>query len=92
MQPLELIVLVLATFYFAYAVTKTHGPYKAFEWLRAKVSLGGLTACIVCLAFWVALLVWWLITSHTLTFVVYAAAGAGGAILLYRYTGGEHVS
>ena len=92
MQPFDLIVLVLATFYLAYAVTKTHGPYSAFAWLRTKVSLGGLTACIVCLTFWVALLMWFLISTHMLTFVVYALAGAGGAIALYRYTGGEHVS
>lgn len=91
MKPLDLLILVLATFYLSYAVAKTHGPYNIFATLRSKVPLGGLTGCIICLAFWVALLNGWLITTQVRTFV-YVLAVAGGAILMYRYTGGEHVS
>lgn len=55
MTPFELVIYAAACWYIAYAVTQTHGPFGVFEWLRKHIPLGGLTACIICLAFWVAL-------------------------------------
>lgn len=89
MQPLDLLLLALGTWYVAYSVTKTHGPYHVFEKLRAALPLGGLTACIVCCAFWAALGLYLL--SLVLMPLVYIFGAAGGAILLYRQTGGDHV-
>lgn len=52
---IELIELSAATWYLSYTITNSSGPFKMFERLRKHISLGGLTACIICLAFWVAL-------------------------------------
>lgn len=83
MTPLELIELAAATWYIAYVVSSSHGPFGAFEWLRAKLPLGGLTACIICLSIWVSLALV-LITGHT---VLDAVAVAGVALLAHGFTG-----
>lgn len=90
MQPLDFLALSLATFYIAHAVANTHGPFGVFGWLRDHAPLGGLTACIVCLAVWVSI-VGYLILQTAIAPVVWAIAPAGGAVLLWRYTGGSHV-
>lgn len=90
MQALDLLSLILATWYAAYSVATKGGPWNVFGWLRQHVPLGGLTTCIVCLAFWCGAL-FYLFSLTALAPVVYPFAAAGGAILLYRYTGGNHV-
>lgn len=90
MRPLDLAILTLATWYAAYSVATKGGPWNVFEWLRQHVPLGGLTQCIVCLAFWFGA-AFYLLSLTPLAPVVYPFAAAGGAILLYRYTGGNRV-
>jgi hypothetical protein len=46
----------LATWYLAYAITNTHGPFGIFAWIRAHLPLGGLTTCIICMSPWLALI------------------------------------
>lgn len=89
MSLLDLVLLMLATWYLSYAITKTHGPLGAFNWIRVRAPLGGLTTCIVCLAPWLALLFY--LALVYLPVVVYPFAAGGGAILLHRYTGGDHI-
>lgn len=86
MNPSDLLILVLATLYFAYALTKTHGPFGVFETVRAKVPLGGLTTCLVCAAFWVAV-VFYLLWITPLQPLVYIFAAAGGAVVVGHYVG-----
>lgn len=82
----DLAVIALATLYAAYALTKTHGPVGAFTWIRLHLPLGGVTACIVCAAFWFALLFYALYQTD-LRPVTWVFAAAGLAVLAAHYTG-----
>lgn len=84
----DLLVLSLATFYAAYALCNTKGPFGYFKWLRDNVMHGGLLECIYCAAFWLAVvfIILWISPAQI---VVYPFAGAGAGMLLYRYTGGS---
>ena len=86
MDGLSLAIIALATGYWAFALTKTHGPFGVFAWLREHAPLGGLTTCPVCLAFWLALLFWLLMPTPAAPLVTVSAM-AGGATLLGYYTG-----
>jgi hypothetical protein len=90
MQPLDLLLTSLASFYVAYAVSSTHGPFHAFAWLRANVSIGGLLECLVCLSPWAALLFLWLLTTPY-SWIAWLFAAAGASVLLWRYTGGSSI-
>lgn len=90
MQPLDLLILALATFYAAYAISSTHGPFGIFERLRTALPLGGLTACLVCLSVWLAA-AFYLLLSTPLYPVVGVLAVAGASVFVYRYTGGNNV-
>ena len=87
MQPLDLLIVALATFYCAYAISATHGPWHVFEWLRLHIPLGGLTSCLVCLSPWLAAL-FYVLMFTPLYVAVNVLAIAGASVLLYRYTGG----
>lgn len=89
MQPLNLLILMLAAFYVAYAVSSTHGPAGIFARLRDRLPLGGLTTCIICLAPWCSAVFYLLML--TVPYVVYVFAAAGGVVLAWRYTGGSHI-
>ena len=86
----DLLFLILATFYLSHAVTGTKGPAGAFEWLRAHLPLGGLIPCFVCLSLWLSAAFYALLQT-SVPWLVYIPAGAGAAVLLWRYTGGNHV-
>lgn len=90
MQPLDLLVVSLATFYVAYAISSTHGPWHIFEWLRGHLPLGGLTGCIVCLSPWVGLLFYLLLTTPV-AWIAWVFGVAGASIFAYRWTGGANV-
>jgi len=90
MQPLDLLIVSLATFYCAYAISATHGPWHVFEWLRTHVPLGGLTACLVCMSPWLAALFYVLMLTP-LAVAVYVLAVAGASVLVWRYTGANNV-
>lgn len=82
----DLAVVALATLYAAFALTKTHGPFGVFTWIRARLPLGGVTACIVCAAFWcsVTFYVLWLTPARPLVWVF---AAAGLAVFAGQYVG-----
>jgi len=90
MQPLDLLIISLAAFYLAYAISSTDGPFSVFVWLRAHVALGGLTKCLVCLSPWLAA-VFYLIQQTPAAWIVWIFAAAGASVLLWRYTGANNV-
>lgn len=90
MQPLDLLIIALATFYCAFAISATRGPWHVFEWLRGHLPLGGLTSCLVCLSPWLAALFYVLIFTP-LYVAVDVLAIAGASVLLWRYTGANNV-
>jgi hypothetical protein len=91
MNPLDLLITALATFYLAYAVSATHGPGMIFKMLRERVPLGGLTGCLVCLSPWFGA-VCWLALQTVFAPVVGIFAIGGASVLLWRYSGGNYVS
>lgn len=90
MQPLNFLILILATFYIAHAMTSTHGPAGLFTRLRERYPAGGLTTCLVCLSPWAAGVLWVMLLTPA-DILVWLLAAAGASVLLYRYTGGAHV-
>lgn len=90
MQPLDLLLIALATFYTAYAVSATHGPWNVFDGLRTRVPLGGLTKCLVCLSPWLAAL-FYVLMFTPLYVAVDVLAIAGASVLVWRYTGADNV-
>lgn len=96
MQLSDLFILALATWYTAYVIVKLSGPANIFGWLRTKTaggkdgSVGDALKCLYCTGFWVALafVVIWYTPAQP---IVYPFAVIGGGIILFRYTGGEHV-
>lgn len=93
MTPFDLLLLVSATYYTAYAVVKLPAPFNVLGRLRtwageAKAgNLADLLSCIYCTGWWVALLwcVVWLTPARPL---VYPFAVAGGMMFIHKYAGG----
>ena len=87
MSPLDALALALGTFYAAYVVARTSGPFSVFKWLRGRRIIGPLASCFYCVAFWAA------IGAYVLLLVfppaLYVLAAAGAAAFLYRYTGAD---
>lgn len=90
MKPIDLLILSLATFSMAYLLVKEDAPFKLMARLRAVSTFGGALSCIMCAAFWCAILCYVLL-STPLAPLVYVFAIRGGMQVMYRYTGGEHV-
>jgi hypothetical protein len=90
MTPLELLILSLCAWYVAYVLIKTSGPFNLFARLRALTTLGGLLECLWCLVVWLAMVAYVLYVHTPFREVVYVGAVAGGAMILHRYTGGDH--
>lgn len=89
MDGLSLITLALATGYWAYAISRTHGPYNVFLWLQGskeRPRFGGLTRCPVCLSVWLAVGFWFLLQTPLYP-VVTISAVAGLATMAGFYTG-----
>lgn len=91
MTLLELLTLALFAWYVAYVLVKTSGPFKLFERLRAITTFGGLLECVYCLVLWIATIGYLLFYFTPLPPIVYVGAIAGAAMILHRYTGGDHV-
>lgn len=88
MQPSDLLVLALATWYVSYVVVKLPGPFAAFTY--ARMAFRDVATCMYCVGFWSALA--GVLAYHAGAFVlVYPFAGIGAAMLLHRYTGGDHL-
>ncbi len=74
----------LATLYLAYVLASPHitGPFGVFKSARETLPHGGLLTCFFCLVFWCALTLRILPRS-----IVETAAIAGGASVMYKYSG-----
>ena len=92
MAPIDLVSIALATWRLAYLITHEDGPFDLAVRFRRRFPLGGLTSCIYCVSVWAAALVYaaLLIEHPAADFIVYTLAGSGGAMMLWRYTGGRH--
>ena len=88
MSGLDLLQLVLASWYFSYVLTHTSGFGGVFVKLRA-VDPTGVTRCIYCVGFWIALALYAL-TFTPLAPLVTVGAGVGGALLLHKYVGYDY--
>lgn len=88
MNTIDAIALGLATFYLAFVVARTHGPFDVFKTIRDRWPVGGLTTCMYCLSVWAALLMWELLQVWPPGVYIIAAAGASAG--LYRWTGADH--
>ena len=88
MNPLDAIALGLATFYLAFVITRTHGPFNVFKTIRERWPMGGLTTCMYCMCIWAAIAAWVVFQVWPPGLYVIAAAGASAGI--YRYTGADH--
>ena len=89
MNPLDVLLVALAAFYAANAITSTKGPWGCFSWLREHVPLGGLTTCFICATLWCAAAFYALNLFAQPVTMVFAAGGA--SVLLWRYTGADRV-
>ena len=82
----DLLVIALASCYWAFVLTKKPGPFDVFQRQREKNSIGGLLLCAPCLVFWIAV-AFWLIWQTPAAPLVTISAIAGGASLAGYYTG-----
>ena len=87
MTPLDLLLISLACWYVSYVIAQLDGPYAAFAWLKARASV---FKCIYCLSPWIAA-IWFLVYLTPARPLVYPFALAGAALMLHRYTGGNHI-
>lgn len=83
----DAVALGLSTFYLAFSLARTHGPFNAFKAFRDRWPIGGLVTCVYCLSVWVALIMWALLQVYPPAVYIIAAAGASSAF--YRYTGAD---
>lgn len=90
LTPLDFLLLSACTWRIARLLSKEAGPYNILALLRERFSLGGLWDCLYCTSLWVAIVVW-LIYQTPAYMLVHIGAISGGAMLLHRYTGGDHL-
>lgn len=88
MSALDLLLLALATWRLAYLLVKESGPFGFMARIRAWSTLGGLLTCIYCASVWTALAAYLIYLAFAPA--VWVLAASGGAMMLYRYTGGVH--
>lgn len=86
LSPFDWLVIALGAWYVAYMMTSTYGPFDLFIRIRRRISLGGLTQCIVCLVVWAAAVLL-VLYATSLRPVVIAFSLAGGALMLASWTG-----
>lgn len=86
LQPLDLLVLALATWRLAYLISKESAPFNIAGRFRERFPFGGGTACIKCVSVWCATfwLIVWLTPAAPLSYVF---ALSGAALMLGSYTG-----
>lgn len=91
MNPLDLLILALATWRLAYLLINEDAPFQVMKRIRARTTLGGLLTCIYCASIWSAagwVALWLLVPS--LTWIVYIFAVSGAALMLAKYTGVDY--
>lgn len=84
--PLELIIVIAATWHLAQLVTSETGPYDLLLKFRTRYPLGGLTTCIRCFSPYAGAIVlcMWLIGLNGLVWIL---GISGAALMLRSYTG-----
>lgn len=82
----DFLIVSAAALYLTYVLTKISGPFGISTWIRHHLSLGGMTKCFVCAAFWCGLAVG-LLWLTPLRIVVYPLAFGGVVIGVGFYTG-----
>ena len=90
MSPFDLLVLALATWRLAYLLVKEAAPFGIMTRIRAYTTLGGMLDCLYCSSVWAAIACY-IALQTPLAHVVYIAAVSGLAMLLWRFTGGNHL-
>ena len=75
--------VAFATWYLAYAITSTHGPFGIFDKARKVTALGGLLECPICLAPWIA----FILLNAPYGVLTQAFAVAGVAMILHGWSG-----
>lgn len=89
MQPFDLLILALATWYIAHVITRTDGPYAVFRKLRQAMPMGGLLTCINCAAIWIAVGLW-VVWQTPIAALVLPFAVAGAGLMIGAYSGATH--
>lgn len=90
MQPLDLILLALATWRLSYLLVKEDAPFKLMKRFRERHPDWGVFLCTYCASIWAALfwiLVWQFPSLHPMVWV-FAISGAG--LMLASYSGVNH--
>lgn len=85
----DLLLLTFATWRLSYLLTRENAPYNLLGRFRLRYPLGGLMDCPYCMSVWVAVGLYFLFPY--MPAVVYVLAISGAAMLLHRYTGGDHI-
>jgi len=84
LNPLDLLVLSLATWRLTSLVVQDNGPWRIFARLRARTTLGGVLECVWCCSVWVAA---GLLALHLFFWpLTWLLAISAGAILYDRFT------
>lgn len=87
MQPVDLLILIFAAYLVNDYLVNRELPYNLMGRIRDRLQWGALQ-CFYCCAIWsgIAVYLLWLVNPQ----LVYPIAAGGGAVLLWRYTGGNH--
>jgi len=82
MNVMEWVYFMAASWYLAYVISNSVGPFRIFVLIRHYLPLGGLTTCIICLMPWIAFIL------HTIGHNPFtdALAIAGGALWVHGFT------
>lgn len=89
MQPLDILILAIATWYIAHVITRTDGPYAVFRSLRKVMPLGGMLTCINCAAIWIAVGLW-VVWQTPIAALVLPFTIAGAGLMIGSYSGASH--
>lgn len=87
MQPTDLLILALACYVITDVLVNRAAPFGIMARIRDRMNTE-LLRCMYCAGLWVGIAVYlaWRIEPQ----VIYPLAIAGGALMLWRYTGGNH--
>jgi len=91
LQPLDLLIVALATWRVAFLVTKEDAPMKVMKNFREKHPDWGVFSCIYCASIWVALVLFAAWQVPVLQYGVDILAISGAALMLASYSGANHV-
>lgn len=87
MHAFDFLLLSLATWRIAYLITKEAGTFDIMAKIRKALPLGGMMSCIYCASIWAAVGVYLLFLVFPPA--IWMIAASGGAMLMWRYTGGD---